>query len=187
VVPAGAMLKCVIVSPVRFQNRVVASLAACTDPTADARMQAIAIRVSRMVRTFKGWLQRLRCVIGVRRGALARVFPGCLLLLVLCGPLFSRSGRAADESGYATAVRAEYVFACMATNGGTQEALQHCSCAIDVIASVLPYDKYEQAETILRMRRSAGGYLGQEFRSASSNGIVRDLEEAQAEAEVRCF
>ena len=48
-------------------------------------------------------------------------------------------------------------------------------------------DKYEQAETVLRMRRSAGGYLGAEFRSATTNAIVRRLEEAQAEAEVRCF
>ena len=75
----------------------------------------------------------------------------------------------------------------MATNGGTQDALQRCSCAIDVIASVLPYDQYEKAETVLRMRRSAGGYLAQTFRGAATNEIVRDLEEAQAEAEVRCF
>jgi hypothetical protein len=109
------------------------------------------------------------------------------VLVALCSPLLPQPGRAADDSGYGTAPRAEYVFACMATNGGTQEALQRCSCAIDVIASVLPYDKYEQAETVLRMRRSAGGYLGQEFRSATPNAIVRDLEEAQAEAEVRCF
>lgn len=95
--------------------------------------------------------------------------------------------RAADDAGYSTAARAEFVFACMATNGGTQEALRRCACAIDVIATLLPYDKYEQAETVLRMRRSAGGYLGQEFRSAPTNEIVRDLEEAQAEAEVRCF
>jgi hypothetical protein len=108
-------------------------------------------------------------------------------LFVLCSPLFVHSGWAADDGGYATAARAEFVFACMATNGGTQGALKRCSCAIDVIASVLPYDKYEQAETVLRMRRSAGGYLGQEFRSAPTNAIVRDLEEAQAEAEVRCF
>ena len=109
------------------------------------------------------------------------------VLVALCGPLLAPPGQAADDSGYGTAARAEYVFACMATNGGTQEALQRCSCAIDVIASVLPYDKYEQAETVLRMRHSAGGYLGQEFRSATTNAIVRDLEEAQAEAEVRCF
>ena len=94
---------------------------------------------------------------------------------------------AADDSGYGTAARAEYVFACMASNGGTQDALRRCSCAIDVIATLLPYDKYEQAETVLRMRRSAGGYLGQEFRSAPTNQIMRELEEAQAEAEIRCF
>jgi hypothetical protein len=107
-------------------------------------------------------------------------------IAALCCPLFATSGHA-EDNGYATSVRAEYVFACMATNGGTQEALRRCSCAIDTIASVLPYGKYEQAETVLRMRRSAGGYLGAEFRSAGTNGIVRDLEEAQAEAEVRCF
>ena len=107
-------------------------------------------------------------------------------IAALCCLLFATPGHAEDD-GYATAVRAEYVFACMATNGGTQEALQRCSCAIDTIASVLPYGKYEQAETVLRMRRSAGGYLGAEFRSAGTNEIVRDLEEAQAEAEVRCF
>jgi hypothetical protein len=75
----------------------------------------------------------------------------------------------------------------MATNSGTQEALQRCACAIDVIATLLPYQRYEKAETVLRMRRNAGGYLGQEFRSAPTNEMVRDLEEAQAEAEVRCF
>jgi hypothetical protein len=109
------------------------------------------------------------------------------VLVILCGGLVARAGHAADSGGYPTAARAEFVFACMASNGGTPEALHNCSCAIDVIASVLPYGKYEQAETVLRMRRSAGGYLAQEFRSAISNDIVRDLEEAQAEAEVRCF
>jgi hypothetical protein len=114
---------------------------------------------------------------------------GCRVacLLALSGLPFVQSGRAADSSDYPTAARAEFVFACMATNGGNQEALQHCSCAIDVIASVLPYGDYEKAETVLRMRRSAGGYLGAEFRSALANNIVRSLDEAQAEGEVRCF
>ena len=56
-----------------------------------------------------------------------------------------------------------------------------------MIASVLSYDKYEQAETVMRMRRSAGGYLNDMFRTSLANGIVRDLEEAQAEGEIRCF
>ena len=89
--------------------------------------------------------------------------------------------------GYPTAARAEYVLACMATHGGTPDALQRCSCAIDVIASVLPFENYERAETVLRMRRSGGGYLGQEFRTGASNQWVIGLEEAQAEAEIRCF
>ena len=124
---------------------------------------------------------------GPRKAEMATVVRRFGVFLALCAPLLAQSGQAADNGGYGTAARAEYVFACMATNGGTQEALQRCSCAIDVIASVLPYERYEQAETVLRMRQSAGGYLGQEFRSASTNAIVRDLEEAQAEAEVRCF
>jgi hypothetical protein len=118
---------------------------------------------------------------------MATVLCRIIVALVLCGPVFAQAGQAEDSAGYATATRAEYVFACMATNGGTPQSLQRCSCAIDVIASVLPYDKYEKAETVLRMRRSVGGYLNQEFRSASTNDFVRELEEAQAEAEVRCF
>jgi hypothetical protein len=106
---------------------------------------------------------------------------------ILCTAWFARAGHAADDQGYGTATKADYVFACMATNGGTQEALQRCSCAIDVIATLLPYQQYEKAETVLRMRRTAGGYLGQEFRSATTNAMVSDLEEAEAEAEVRCF
>lgn len=118
---------------------------------------------------------------------MASIFRTIGLLLVLCGAPFVQSGHAEGNDDYPTATRAEYVFACMATNGNNQAALQHCSCAIDVIASVLPYDDYEKAETVLRMRRSTGGYLAEEFRGALTNTIVRDLEEAQAEAGVRCF
>ena len=37
--------------------------------------------------------------------------------------------------------RADYVFGCMKANGETQELLQKCSCSIDVIASIIPYDQ----------------------------------------------
>jgi hypothetical protein len=113
---------------------------------------------------------------------------GLSLLPVLSAPGGAATGTDGDSGRYATATRADYVFACMATNGQTQDALQRCSCAIDVIASILPYDRYERAETVLRMRRGpGGGYLAQEFRTGVSNDMVRELEEAQAEAEVRCF
>ena len=109
--------------------------------------------------------------------------------LVLSMALGTTSAIADPASGsdYPTQARAEYVFACMASNGQTQQALRQCSCSIDVIASILPYDKYEQAETVLRMRRTGGGYLGEMFRAATASNMVRDLQEAEAEGEIRCF
>jgi hypothetical protein len=88
---------------------------------------------------------------------------------------------------YPTAARADYVFACMKTNGDTREALEQCSCSIDVIASLLPYDAYVAGETVASMSQAAGR-IGSMFRAAA---IARDdlarLRRAQAEAEVRCF
>lgn len=89
---------------------------------------------------------------------------------------------------YPTPVVADYVFGCMAVNGQSQEALQRCSCSIDVIASILPYERYEQAETILRMRQAPGGERMAMFReTAWAKEAVDDLKHAQVEAEVRCF
>ena len=112
---------------------------------------------------------------------------GPVLLLAICASTALAADGSSAADNYPTETRAEYVFACMASNGQTQQALRQCSCAIDVIASVLPYEKYEQAETVMRMRRSGGGYLGEMFRTEATNGMVRDLEEAQAEGEIRCF
>ena len=41
---------------------------------------------------------------------------------------------------YPTDARADYLLACMKTNGDTRPALEKCSCSIDVIASILPYE-----------------------------------------------
>lgn len=92
----------------------------------------------------------------------------------------------AAGSDYPTSARADFVFACMTVNGGTHEALNRCSCSIDVIASILPYKDYAEADTILRMQQ-AGGYLASEFRLASSKELIRRLRAAEAEGDVRCF
>ena len=115
------------------------------------------------------------------------IIPGLLLGLALAGAAHAAEALSAACNDYPTAARADYVLACVNVNGGTQEALQRCSCSIDVIASILPYDRYQAAETVLRMRQLGGGYLAQEFRQQESNQIVSNLREAQAEAEVRCF
>ena len=55
--------------------------------------------------------------------------------------------RAGDLNDYSTSVRADYVFGCMKANGETQRSLEQCSCSIDIIASIVPYDRYVTAET----------------------------------------
>ena len=95
--------------------------------------------------------------------------------------------RAADLNDYPTTARVDYVFACMKANGESEVSLQKCSCSIDVIASLLPYDHYVTAQTVLSMSQVPGN-LGGEFRSTEiSRTALEDLRRAQAEAEVRCF
>ena len=94
---------------------------------------------------------------------------------------------AAPLNDYPTEARANYVFACMQTNGNTRVALHKCSCSIDVIASLLPYDRYVAAQTVLSLKHVPGRF-GAMFRSpAMSRDAVKRLRRAQAEAEVRCF
>jgi len=96
-------------------------------------------------------------------------------------------GAPAGANDYPTAARADYVFGCMASNGQTQEMLNRCSCSIDVIASLLPYDRYVEAETVVRMRQ-VGGEKTVMFRdSAVAKETLAALKRAQAEAEIRCF
>jgi hypothetical protein len=95
--------------------------------------------------------------------------------------------RAADLNDYPTTARADYVFACMRTNGDTRQALEQCSCSIDIIASIIPYDRYVAAESVLSLSQVPGN-LGTMFRSTEqAKAAVTDLRRAQAEAEVRCF
>ena len=106
-------------------------------------------------------------------------------LLTLCAP--NLTVRAADLNDYSTSARVDYVFGCMKANGETQVSLQKCSCSIDVIASLLPYDRYVTAQTVLSISQVPGN-LGAEFRTTEiSRTALEDLRRAQAEAEVRCF
>ena len=88
---------------------------------------------------------------------------------------------------FPTEARADYVFACMATNGQTQEALRRCSCSVDVIASILTYDQYVEADTVLRMRLVAGEKSTLFKTGRGAKQMVETLRRAQAEAEIRCF
>ena len=106
-----------------------------------------------------------------------------ILFLMAERPARSHEG----QQDYPTVAIADYVFGCMASNGQTREALEKCSCSIDVIASILSYEDYVQAETFARMRLLAGE-KGSLFRAgAMAKDTIAALKRAQAEAEVRCF
>jgi hypothetical protein len=114
------------------------------------------------------------------------------LLLLLGAMLYvlgynGHGSAATDLNDYPTDARADYVFACMKTNGDTRPALEKCSCSIDVIASILPYGRYVDAETVLSLAQVPGNF-GTMFRSSEqAKAAANDLHRAQAEAEVRCF
>jgi hypothetical protein len=104
---------------------------------------------------------------------------------VLLSAFIARAAEPVNE--YPTVVRADYVFACMQVNGQTREALEKCSCSIDAIAGLLPLDQYEEAETIMRMRRLAGEKAAIFLGNPVLRAKVDDLKRAQIEAELRCF
>jgi hypothetical protein len=90
-------------------------------------------------------------------------------------------------SNYPTAALAEYVLGCMRSNGQTRDMLERCSCSIDVIASIVPYEHYVTAETFKRMAQTTGEASGLFRESAPAKSADTELKRAQAEAEIRCF
>ncbi len=103
------------------------------------------------------------------------------LILVLAGAANTAAGHAINE--YPTAARAEYVFGCMAVNGQTPEMLRKCSCSIDFIASVIPYEKYVQIETILRMRQVLGERTAVFRGTMWANSMIDELRSVEAESD----
>jgi hypothetical protein len=94
---------------------------------------------------------------------------------------------AEDVNDYPTSARVEYVFGCLKANGETRQAIEQCSCSIDVVASIVPYARYVTAETVLSMSQVRGNLGGQFRTSEQASSALNELRRAQAEAEVRCF
>ncbi len=107
-------------------------------------------------------------------------------VLTLIPVVFSFSPPAVAND-FPTRARAEYVFACMSSNGQSEIMLIQCSCAVDAIAELMSYDEYVDAETTLRMRLLSGERTAM-FRDVEwVRKSVEKLKAAQAEAEIRCF
>lgn len=99
----------------------------------------------------------------------------------------SSAVRAAELNDYPTSTRAEYVFGCMKANGETRQSIEQCSCSVDVVASLVPYERYVTAETALSMAQVRGNLSAQFRTSEQATSAINEVRRAQAEAEVRCF
>lgn len=123
---------------------------------------------------------------GVKRSM--RVRAGVALVSAACVMAAAGTSLAVEiaHNDYPTAARADYVFACLQVNGQTRENLLKCSCSIDVIAELLPYEKYEQAETVMSVIQKGGENVAV-LRSPMFQEKVKQLKRAQVEGELRCF
>ena len=115
--------------------------------------------------------------------------PATLLLAFGAAAVLTARPAAAIQDDYPTPEVADYVFGCMAANGQTRDALDRCSCSIDVVRTLIPFERYQEAETVLSMRQVQGGgeKMGLFRETAWAKALVDGLRRAQMEAEVRCF
>jgi hypothetical protein len=110
------------------------------------------------------------------------VATAAFLAMTASGP-----GPALAANDYPTDVVADYVIGCLASNGETQDMLRRCSCSIDAVSSIVPYDTYEKASTILEMRQTTGDATSVFREMKMLDDIVKQLRLAQIEADFRCF
>ncbi len=107
-------------------------------------------------------------------------------VILICAVAARAGAGDGTENDYPTIARADYVFACMQVNGQSRENLFKCSCSIDTIAELLPYDAYEEAETVMSVALKGGEKVAP-LRYKPLQDKVKRMKKAQVEAELRCF
>ena len=116
--------------------------------------------------------------------ALRALLPAGAALLVLTA--FAGPARAAND--YPTLDRVVYVEACMAQHPGPRyEMLSKCSCALDKIASEVPFSEFETMSTATNAN-SIGGERGNEIRDTQvMQDEIKRFRTVQAKAKQSCF
>ncbi len=96
------------------------------------------------------------------------------------------SAHAAND--YPTLERVDSVLTCMAQHGGqTVENLYACSCKIDVVAELVPFELWDEARTFKTYKRMPGEKGGIFRDSERADEVVPVLDAADKEGEKRCF
>jgi hypothetical protein len=124
-----------------------------------------------------------------RHANLRSFVPRQLMLALAAGMIAATpigGAQGAKDNDYPTVTIGDYIFGCMQTNGQTRDALEKCACSIDVVSSILPYEKYEEAETIMSVRLKGGENTAFLF-TPKNQEKINDLKRAQVEGELRCF
>ena len=116
-----------------------------------------------------------------KRSALPKALP------LVISALFLGGGQAHAANDYPTVAVADYVLGCMIANGRSRMMLERCSCSIDVISSIVPYDRYVAAETFQRMAQLSGEKGVLFHQTAPARHSTAEMRRAQAEADMRCF
>lgn len=116
----------------------------------------------------------------------------CLALATpLATPLAFAAGdapEAASPAGgynYPTTGRVEYVLTCMDENGHDFANVYKCSCVIDKIAAVIPYDEFVDESTFAKYA-ALGGEGGAEFRTDTARHQTKSFKTLQADAYRAC-
>ena len=95
--------------------------------------------------------------------------------------------KAETREVYPTPVIADYVLACMASNGNSFTSLHQCSCSIDLIMSKISHDDFEKVNTILQVQLDKG-QRGIFYRDSHwAKNAVELFERVQAESTLKCF
>ncbi len=86
---------------------------------------------------------------------------------------------------YPTQGRVEYVLTCMDDNGHDFANVYKCSCVIDKIAAVVPYDEFVDESTFAKYA-ALGGEGGAEFRTDTARHQTKTFKTLEAEAYRAC-
>ncbi|MEX3957799.1 hypothetical protein B0G57_101379 [Trinickia symbiotica] len=86
---------------------------------------------------------------------------------------------------YPTQGRVEYVLTCMDDNGHDFANVYKCSCVIDKIAAVIPYDEFVDESTFAKYA-ALGGEGGAEFRTDTARHQTKSFKTLQADAYRAC-
>jgi hypothetical protein len=114
-----------------------------------------------------------------------------LTCLALAAPLAWADGDApkpnapAGGYNYPTQGRVEYVLSCMDDNGHDFANVYKCSCVIDKMAAVLPYDDFVGQSTFAKYA-TLGGEGGSEFRVDHAKSQTKSFRTLQTNAYRAC-